>query len=74
MSLRRSAADYFIIRRLNMKVAVVGSGAWGTALALLLTKNGNDVTLWSFYEKETATMKETGENPFLKGVAIDERL
>lgn len=57
-----------------MKVAVVGSGAWGTALALLLTKNGNDVTLWSFYEKETATMKETGENPFLKGVAIDERL
>jgi glycerol-3-phosphate dehydrogenase (NAD(P)+) len=57
-----------------MKIAVVGSGGWGTALALLLTKNGNDVTLWSYYEKETAAMRQTGENPFLKGVAIDERL
>lgn len=57
-----------------MKIAVVGSGAWGTALALLLTKNGNDVTLWSFYEKETAAMSQTRENPFLKGVTIDERL
>ena len=30
-----------------MKITVVGSGAWGTALALLLLENGNDVTLWS---------------------------
>ena len=53
-----------------MKITVVGSGAWGTALALLLSENGNDVTLWSYFEKETQTMQETGENPFLKGVPI----
>ena len=53
-----------------MKITVVGSGAWGTALALLLSVNGNDVTLWSYFEKETQTMQETGENPFLKGVPI----
>ncbi len=29
-----------------MKITVLGSGAWGTALALLLLENGNDVTLW----------------------------
>ena len=57
-----------------MKISVVGSGAWGTALALLLLENGNDVTLWSFFEKETQTMLETGENPFLKGVALPEKL
>ena len=30
-----------------MKTAVIGSGGWGTALAMLLLENGNDVTLWS---------------------------
>ncbi len=30
-----------------MKAAVVGSGSWGTALALVLCGNGHDVTLWS---------------------------
>ena len=27
-----------------MKITVVGSGGWGTALALLLLENGNDTT------------------------------
>ena len=31
-----------------MKTAVVGSGAWGTALAIRLQKNGHDVTIWTF--------------------------
>ncbi len=30
-----------------MKVAVVGGGAWGTALADLLARKGEDVTLWA---------------------------
>ena len=32
-----------------MKVSVVGSGAWGTALAIRLHKNGHDVTMWTKY-------------------------
>ena len=40
-----------------MKAAVVGSGAWGTALALLLLENGNDVTLWSYTEEESAVVE-----------------
>ena len=57
-----------------MKIAVVGGGGWGTALALLLLENGNDVTLWSFSERETETLRQTRENPLLKGVPIAEGL
>ena len=53
-----------------MKVTVLGSGGWGTALALVLLENGNDVTLWSFDENEAAVLREKGENPMLKGVPL----
>ena len=29
-----------------MNITVVGSGGWGTALALVLLKNGHRVSLW----------------------------
>lgn len=57
-----------------MKVSVIGSGGWGTALALLLLENGNDVTLWSYTEDESRVLRETGENPMLKGVPLPEKL
>ena len=31
-----------------MKIGVLGAGAWGTALAILSKKAGNQVTLWSY--------------------------
>ncbi|MBR2491794.1 MAG: NAD(P)-dependent glycerol-3-phosphate dehydrogenase [Ruminiclostridium sp.] len=48
-----------------MKVAVLGSGGWGTALAMVLADNGHQVTLWSFFEEESRTLKETLTNPLL---------
>lgn len=33
-------------------VAVIGSGSWGTALAVQLKRAGNNVILWSFKEEE----------------------
>ena len=53
-----------------MKIAVLGSGGWGTALAMLLRENGHAVTLWSYLEEESRTLRETGENPFLPGVKL----
>ena len=41
-----------------MKAVVVGSGAWGTALAIQLCKNGHDVTMWTF-EKELIPQMES---------------
>ena len=57
-----------------MKITVLGSGGWGTALALLLLDNGNDVTLWSFDPKEAQVLRETRENPMLKGVPLPDAL
>ena len=53
-----------------MKISVMGSGGWGTALALVLLENGHDVTLWSYREEESLVLRETGENPMLKGVPL----
>lgn len=57
-----------------MKVSVIGSGGWGTALALLLLENGHDVTLWSYSEAESQILREKRENPVLKGVPLPETL
>lgn len=57
-----------------MKVSVIGSGGWGTALALVLLENGSDVTLWSYSEEESAVLREQRENPMLKGVPLPEAL
>ncbi len=53
-----------------MNISVLGSGAWGTALALVLLENGHDVVLWSYTEEESKTLREAGENPMLKGVPL----
>ena len=57
-----------------MKTAVLGSGGWGTALALVLLENGSDVTLWSYFEEESKVLREQRENPMLKGVPLPEDL
>ena len=57
-----------------MKVAVVGSGAWGTALAIRLHKNGHDVTVWTYEKELIPQMEETRINPRLPGVTLPEGL
>ncbi len=57
-----------------MKLAVIGSGAWGTALAIALVENKHDVTLWSYSEQECQQMATTKENIFLKGVTLPDAL
>jgi len=53
-----------------MKITVLGSGGWGTAIAILLNANGHNVTLWSAFSKEAEALRDTRENPLLKGVEI----
>lgn len=57
-----------------MKTAVIGSGAWGTALASLLCKNGHDTTLWCRTPEKAAQMQETHINPRLSQVILPEKL
>jgi glycerol-3-phosphate dehydrogenase (NAD(P)+) len=56
------------------RIAVIGAGAWGTALALTCARAGRNVTLW---EPDAATARKLAanrESPFLPGVRIDERI
>ena len=57
-----------------MKVAVVGSGAWGTALAIRLCKNGHDVTMWTYEKELIPQMKQTHRNPRLPVAVLPENL
>lgn len=54
-----------------MHTTVLGAGSWGTTLAILLSGNGHDVTLWSYREEDARTMAATRTNPsFLPGISI----
>ena len=57
-----------------MKAAVVGSGAWGTALAIRLCKNGHDVTLWTFEKDLIPEMESTRRNPRLPAAELPENM
>jgi glycerol-3-phosphate dehydrogenase (NAD(P)+) len=54
-----------------MRCAVVGAGAWGTALADLLTRNGHDVQLWAYEPDVVESINKKHENVrFLGGHAL----
>ena len=57
-----------------MKAAVVGSGAWGTALAIQLCKNGHDVTMWTFEKELIPQMEQERHNIRLPSVRLPEGL
>lgn len=57
-----------------MKIAVLGSGTWGVALARVLSLNGADVTVWSKFPEEAEKLRETREAPNLPGVHIPEEI
>ena len=43
-------------------ISVIGAGSWGSALALLLAKNGHDVNLWDFDSSHISTLEKDREN------------
>ena len=54
-----------------MRCAVIGAGAWGTALADLLAGNGHETLLWAYEPDVAQTINASGENKrFLSGLSI----
>jgi len=56
------------------RVAVLGGGAWGTALALTCARAGRNVTLWEYEPGNAASLEEKRESRFLPGVRIDNEI
>ncbi len=52
------------------RVAVIGAGAWGTALALVAARAGQNVTLWARDPQRAAQINRTRINPRLPGVEL----
>ena len=56
-------------------IGVIGAGSWGTALALLLDKNGHAVTEWSHRPEEAEELSRTREHKSkLPGVKLPETM
>jgi glycerol-3-phosphate dehydrogenase (NAD(P)+) len=55
-------------------VAVIGAGAWGTALAAVAARAGRDVVLHARDPRAVARLTATRENPKLPGVPLDPRI
>lgn len=53
-----------------MKIAVIGSGSWGCAAAILTAKKGNDVYLWSWKLSEAELLERERENRALLPGAV----
>ena len=53
-----------------MNITVLGSGGWGTAVAMLLCGSDHAVTLWSHDAKKAEALEKKRENPLLPNVRI----
>ncbi len=56
------------------RLAVIGAGAWGTALAIQAARAGHDVVLWARDPEVAAAMEATRHNFRLPGIALPDRV
>ena len=55
---------------MHESICILGSGAWGTALAVHLDRNAHRVMLWSRRAEAAQQMRDTMCNPRLPGVVL----
>jgi len=57
------------------RIGVIGGGAWGTALAQVVSSGGNETLLWALEDEVVASVNERHENSmFLPGVPLNEAI
>ena len=55
-------------------IAIIGAGAWGTALAIQAARAGNAVTLWARDPARARAIESARENPRLPGIHLPEAI
>jgi len=55
-----------------MKIAILGIGTWGSALAITLRKNNHSLSLWTYSKEEEAELKKNREPKNLPGTSFAE--
>ncbi len=55
-----------------MKIAILGIGTWGSALAITLRKNNHSLSLWTYSKEEEAELKKTREPKNLPSTSFAE--
>ena len=56
------------------RIAVLGGGAWGTALALTCARAGRSVVLWEFDAGNAEHLERKRESRFLPGIRLDDSI
>ncbi|MCM8558035.1 NAD(P)H-dependent glycerol-3-phosphate dehydrogenase [Sphingomicrobium sediminis] len=57
------------------KIAVIGGGAWGTALAQMAAAGGDDVLLWAREDEVVGAINRIHQNPiYLKDIPLSESI
>ena len=58
-----------------MKISVLGGGAFGSAMAIVLAKSSNSVTLWCRSSKHAKDLQASGENKkYLAGISFSKEI
>ena len=55
-------------------IGIIGAGTWGTALAILLSHNGHEVTIWSALPEEIEELARTRKHKNLPEAEIPEEI
>ena len=59
----------------HLRVAVIGAGSWGTALAKLLGDKGLDVSLWAHRAEHVEALRASRENStYLPGFSLPDTI
>ena len=57
-----------------MKIAIIGSGAFGIALSHVFIKNTSDITMWTVPNEYEELIKYRTNDKVLKGIKVDDRI